>query len=301
LHDAISPFQIDNPDPVHDPTVETFLPGLPAETRATRAGVAWLQHGVGPLMILCHGGAGSWSHWAFNIPALGRHFTVAALDLPSFGVSARVDRDISQEDYLALVNAAADEIAATVGAEDNIHIAGFSFGGLMATSIAAHLGARADALTLIGAAGFRKPEGRNISLMSIRALGEKLGRDPTWKEVRELHRSNLNQLMIWDADKIDDRVLAMQDTNVARTRFNSRPFSWSNRAPGYLAKATCRLQVIYGCYDGAAHPDIDYRIAQCRLSHPDAEVAVLPDCGHWAMYEAADAINKLMLDFHCAR
>jgi pimeloyl-ACP methyl ester carboxylesterase len=289
---------------MHDPTVETFLPGLPARTHATRDGIAWLEHGVGPLMILCHGGAGSWSHWVRNIPVLGRHFTVAALDLPGFGVSVRVDRDTAPDDYLRLVNAVVDEILAATGADNGpgtIHIAGFSFGALMATSVAAHLGQRADALTLIGAAGFRKPEGRNISLMSIRALGEKLGREPTWREVRDLHKSNLNQLMIWDADKIDDRVLAMQDTNVARARFNSRPYSWSNRAPGFLAEAQCRLQVIYGRFDGSAHPDIDYRIAQCRLLHPDAEVTVLPDCGHWAMYEAADKVNELMLEFHLTR
>lgn len=278
-----------------DPTIERFLPGLDVASRATRGGVAWLEHGEGPLMLLFHGGAGSWNHWAANIAALGASFRVCAIDSPGYGASADVARDLSWEAYQGLVTAAVDEICE---GEEDIHVAGFSFGGLVASSVAAHLSERMAGLTLIGSAGFRKPERRSLSLKSIRALTAELGRTPTAEEIRALHAANLGQLMIWSPAKIDARAIDLQAANVDRTRFDSRPYSWSGLTPVLVQRADCPLQVIFGCYDSAAGSDIEHRIEACLAVQPDAEVEVLPDCGHWAMFEAAQLVNELMLDFH---
>lgn len=280
---------------MHDPTIERFLPGVEAESNITSGGVAWLRHGRGPMLVLFHGGAGSWNHWAANIPALGKHFTVVAIDGPGYGASSDTERDVTSDTYLNLVRAAIDEI--TQGAND-IHLAGFSFGGFVASAMSAHLGERAAGLSLVGSAGFRKPGRRNLSLKSIRALRAELEREPTAEEVRALHAANLGQLMIWDPARIDAKAIDMQAANVDRTRFDSRPFSWSSGTPMFLAEATCPLQVIYGSHDTSVGDDLEYRIETCVEVVPDAEVEMLPDCGHWAMYEAPDLINELMIDFH---
>ena len=278
-----------------DPTIERFLPGLACESAVTRGGVAWLRHGTGAPMMLFHGGAGSWNHWADNIPSLGRHFSVIGIDSPGYGASADTDREAAAADYLALVAAAADEI---LGDAESVHVAGFSFGALAASAVAAHLGRRAAGLTLVGGAGFRRPERRQLTLQSLRSLRAELGREPTEAEARRLHAANLGQLMIWDERKIDTRAIDLQAANVARTRFDSRPLSWSSTTIENLKRTTCPLQVIYGCHDSSAGADINYRIETCLEIHPDAEVEVLPACGHWAMYEAADIVNELMVDFH---
>ena len=31
---------------------------------------------------------------------------------------------------------------------------------------------------------------------------------------------------------------------------------------------------------------------------PDLKVHVLPNVGHWAMFEGADDVNRLIIDFH---
>ncbi|MCZ6875313.1 MAG: alpha/beta hydrolase, partial [bacterium] len=48
--------------------------------------------GSGADLILFHGGMGCWQHWARNIEPLSEHFTVHALDHPSYGASASVPR-----------------------------------------------------------------------------------------------------------------------------------------------------------------------------------------------------------------
>ncbi len=90
----------------------------------------------------------------------------------------------------------------------------------------------------------------------------------------------------------------MQHQNVARTRFDSRRLSWAGGTPELIARLCCPVLVVYGEHDAAAIPPVDERIARCRAARPDVEAHVIPDCGHWAMYEAPEAVNRLLLDFH---
>ncbi len=62
--------------------------------------------------------------------------------------------------------------------------------------------------------------------------------------------------------------------------------------------AACPVQVIYGEHDAAAIPTIATRFEMCRATRPDLETHVIPACGHWAMYEAPEVVNALLLDFH---
>src|SRR5207249_5621844 len=62
------------------------------------------RRGSGPDLVLFHGGMGSWKHWIRNIEPLARHFTVHALDHPSYGASAPVSRDMTGAEYLDLVH-----------------------------------------------------------------------------------------------------------------------------------------------------------------------------------------------------
>ena len=281
-----------------DPTIEQFLPGLGVESRKTSTGVAYVRYGSGEPLILFHGGAGSWNHWVCNIPALSEQFQVNAVDSPNYGASDAVDREIEVDDYLALICRAVDEM--TAGAE-RVHVAGFSFGGAVAAAVTAHLGRRAASLSLTGTAGFKpSPQRRRLPLKSERRLREDLGREPTPGELRQLHKANLGLLMVWDKTKLDERAVDMQIANVTRTRFDSRRVSWSGATPQYLAATACPINIIYGEHDASAFPSIGERVRLCREVRPDAGHTLLEDCGHWAMYEAPDRINRELLKFHGA-
>ncbi len=51
------------------------------------ARMVWRRWGSGRPLVLLHGDAGSWMHWARNIEALAAHRTVWAPDMPGFADS----------------------------------------------------------------------------------------------------------------------------------------------------------------------------------------------------------------------
>ena len=90
----------------------------------------------------------------------------------------------------------------------------------------------------------------------------------------------------------------MQHDNVERARFNSRNVSAQPILPENLGKAGCHVQLIYGDSDPTAFPSIEYRANLIREHVSDFRLNVLPDVGHWAMFEGADDVNRLIIDFH---
>lgn len=261
----------------------------------TSSGVAYRTFGAGQPLVLLHGGAGSWEHWVLNVDALGRHNRVFAVDLPCYGDSEALDWDTPVHAYLAHVFQALEEMTAGAFA---VHLAGFSFGGFIAADMAVRFGDRTASLSMTGGAGYGKPEGRPFVLDSRRRMAERLGRDPSEPELLAMHRENLGKLMLWDASKIDDWAVEMQARNVARTRFDSRRLSWSDGTVDCVGELSCPVMAVYGEHDSAAIPPIADRFARLRAANPAVRTELIPRCGHWAMYEAPDATNRLMLDFH---
>lgn len=261
----------------------------------TSNGVAFRTFGQGEPLVLLHGGAGSWEHWVLNVDALARRNRVLAVDLPCYGDSEAVPWETPVEVYLAHVHAAVEEM--TLGSA-SVHVGGFSFGGFIAADVAVRLGARAGSLSMTGGAGYGKPVDRGFTLGSRRRLADRLGRAPTESELLAMHRDNLGKLMLWDAAKIDDWAVAMQARNVERTRFDSRRLSWADGTPERVGRLSCPVMVIYGAHDAAAVPPPQDRFDRCRAANPDVQTHLIPECGHWAMYEAPDRVNDLLTDFH---
>ncbi len=56
----------------------------------------WGEDSGKPILLLFHGGSGSWIHWIRNVQPLARQFTVYAADLPGLGDSDPPDdvRDV---------------------------------------------------------------------------------------------------------------------------------------------------------------------------------------------------------------
>lgn len=258
-------------------------------------GVVYRTSGDGPPLFLLHGGAGSWTHWIRNIRALAEHFSVYALDLPGYGESTAPDLNIPTEDYIAIVVETVTEIS---GSSKVLGLSGFSFGGFVAAGVASELGERVSGVSLVGPAGFPRPDGRNLGLESRRRLEERLGRTATDQEIRDMHRGNLAKLMISKEERIDDLAIALQTSNVSNMRFDSRPLSWSGRMTAYLGKLICPVTFISGEHDRSAHPTIEDRYRQCQAVLPHITLQILPDCGHWAQYEKPDAVNRMLIEFH---
>lgn len=248
-------------------------------------GLVWHRWGpaAGTPILLFHGGSGSWRHWARTIPALAATRPVYAPDLPGLGLSAMPADPASPEDAAA---ALLDGIPRLF--DGPFHLCGFSFGAMISSLVAAGSGARLRSLTLIGTASLGTPR-QPVTLTKLR---EKAGAERV-----DAHRANLQAIMLHRPESIDAAALAIQEWNTVHARMRSRGFATSTRVRDALPRIQAPVQAIWGARDQVAYPALDLRIEALHAARPDVAVTVLPGTGHWAAYEAPDAVNALLLDF----
>jgi len=267
-----------------------FVEGVAAEARRRETpcgagSMVWRVWGSGPPLVLLHGGYGSWTHWIRNVLPLSRGFTVMAPDLPGLGESATPPEPHSAPGLAAIVVAGLDRL---VPAGDTIHLAGFSFGGVLGGHVAAMLGRRVRAFTIVGSNGLglaREP----TPLARVPA-------DASAEAQFEGHRRNLQSLMIADPARIDELAVYLQSQNAPRGRVKSRRFSRSDTLAGVLPEVAARLDGIWGERDATAYPHLDERARVLRNIQPGARFEVVPGAGHWVQYEAADSFNAILAD-----
>jgi len=245
--------------------------------------------GSGHPLLLLHGGMGSWTHWRRNIDVLAEHFEVRAIDAPSHGDSDPVDYDLDHVDYLDIAEASIRRI---VKDDESFSIAGFSFGAAIGGAMAVRFSDRLRAISVVGPGGFSKKGRPQLPFMSYKAARGK----PDL--MRRTLKNNLMALMVTREECITDQVLDDQDANVERARFDSRKVSGQPSLAIDLGKAGRPAQLIYGEHDVTAFPSIEDRAGMIREHLPDLNLHVLKNAGHWVMHEAADEVNRLIIDFH---
>jgi pimeloyl-ACP methyl ester carboxylesterase len=257
-------------------------------TTTARAGVLPCHvEGNGPPLILFHGGMGSWTHWARNIPALRGRFTVYAPDLPGCGDGPSVPDDISEDDYLALVC----EAVAAIAHAGPVDMAGFSFVGVIAAMVAARMPGVVRRLALLAPGGFGMAGGRKLDL-------RKMPEEPVSEAIRrEVIKHNLMVLMLARAETADDATVEIQRANVLRARWDTRRFSLAPHTREALPRIDAPVMLLYGERDNLAWPSIQARVDACRVHKADIRVEIVPGAGHWVQYEDAQAVNRLLNEF----
>jgi pimeloyl-ACP methyl ester carboxylesterase len=234
--------------------------------------------------VLFHGGAGSWRHWAHNIDVLSRQYRLLVPDLPGLGQSAFPPVG---DDAMAVARIVANGIDRILGADAHYDVAGFSFGGTMATCIGAIHCARVRSVTIIGSSGVG-PAGSAVELLKVRHL--------SGQERVETHRINLNRLMIADPAKIDDLALAIQEWNTRHSRLKTPTLSRSGALQNALKQVIAPVNGIWGERDAPANPRAPLRVQALLALRPDADVRMIPNAGHWVAYEAPEQFNAMLLE-----
>jgi len=265
--------------------------GQRVETPCGDGALVWRIWGSGPPLVLLHGGYGSWTHWIRNIPVLSRRFTVIAPDLPGLGESATPPEPWTAEGLAAIIVAGLEIVLRDIKSSGGKkpHMAGFSFGGVIGGVVAAQLGDRLKAFTVVGSNG--------LGLERSPTPLERVAADATEEQEFATHRYNLNQLMIHDPDKIDELALWLQKTNHAHARMRSRRFSRSGALVEALPRIKARLDGIWGERDATAYPHVEDRKRLLQSVQPGARFTVVPGAGHWVQFEAADTFNRIITEY----
>jgi pimeloyl-ACP methyl ester carboxylesterase len=254
------------------------------ETPCGEGTMVWRSWGDGPVLVLFHGGAGSWRHWAHNIEVLSQTYRLLVPDLPGLGESAFPP---DGGDAMAVAAIVARGIDIVLGPDVRYDVAGFSFGGTMASCLGAIHGARVRSVTIIGSSGVG-PSGSAVELMKVRHLAG--------EERIAAHRTNLNRLMIADPARIDDLALEIQEWNTRHSRLKTPILSRSGALPRAIARVGAPVNGIWGQLDAPANPRAPERVAALRAMRPDADVRMIPGAGHWVAYEAPEQFNAILLE-----
>lgn len=247
--------------------------------------MVWRAWGTGQPLLLLHGGSGSWTHWIHNVGPLATCRRVLAPDMPGFGESDALPEPQTAEALADLVAAGLDAVVP----DQHLDIAGFSFGAIVAGLVAARLGARVGVLALLG------PGGLGLSTPPMRPL-QRARADMPAEEVRRAHRRNLRILMIADAVRVDALAVHLQIDNVRRARFKVGAIPESDVLLRALPRIHARVAALWGERDAFTGPHIETSRRLLASMHPDADFRVIRGAGHWINYEAADQVNRALLE-----
>jgi len=248
-------------------------------------GVQLYRWGDGPIcFVLLHGGYGSWAHWIKVIPQLEPYATVIAPDMPGFGLS---DTPIEPHTAEAVAGPLASALGDLVG-HQKIILAGFSFGGAIAGHVASLISEQIEHLVLLGPGGTGAPRGDMPDLI-------RRTKQMSREEIREAHRRNLEILMVKDPSCVDELALYIQETNTGMHRLKSRPISATDTLARVLVGVGYPVSVLLGEFDASVGKYRPEREGILRQSVPHIEIEVIPNVGHWLMWESDKLVAERLL------
>jgi pimeloyl-ACP methyl ester carboxylesterase len=246
------------------------------------AGVAFDRTGSGPPIVLVHGLGGDRGIWRPVAAAVAAERDVIAVDVPGFGASAPLSNG-HPPDPAALAAALARMLDA-LGLQ-RVAVAGNSLGAWIALELAA-LG-RAESVVCIAPAGlWRAPLGPKPYPMyrAGRALGRGLALVLRFEKARHLALA----ASVAHPERVPEQDAIRMALSYAA-------------APGFIAVSNAMRA---GRFTASDRIDVPVTIAWCehdrlivrprRLPFEATEV-VLADCGHVPMWDAPDAIARLLL------
>jgi len=264
---------------IPDEIVEMEARARRVKTPCGDGAMVWRLWGEGDPLVLTHGAGGGWQHWLRNIDFLARNRLVMAADLPGCGDSASP----ASHDHRAISAALAEGIRQIVG-DRKADLVGFSFGGVCLGHLAAYHPEVARRLVLVDTGGLDTPYGGD-SIASIRGL--------TGEDLMERLTLNLTGMMLRHRATVDESAIWQLLANGKKTRVDAGALVIPDQLLKILPQVQCPVNAIWGELDGP-HPNPSLQEAAIRSVRPDIRFRVVPDAGHWVMYERPDAFNRAL-------
>lgn len=244
---------------------------------------AWRESGTGSLLLLLHGLGGSRLSWEPQLASLASDHRVVAWDMPGYGGSSTLGDAVT---FAALADAVVDLLDALGVAR--AHVAGISYGGMIAQYLAARHPSRVASLTLMstspafGLDGTKPDEWRAARLAPLDA-----GREP--------------------ADFAGDVLAAIAGPHISHEAMQGQRAAMARVSGGAMRRSIDCLVTHDSrdllpsvsaptlCVVGELDEEtpVAYAFALADLI-PHSKLVVVPQAGHLVNVEAPDAVNDLL-------
>lgn len=244
------------------------LPPVPVATTAEINGIQlyYEVHGSGDPLILIHGGLGNAGYWERQIPVFAQHYQVIALDSRGHGRSTFTEEPINYALMTADVIALMDYLKL-----DKADIVGWSDGGIIGLDMAINYPERVHRIVAYGA---------NYNPSGVRA---DIGESATFNAYIEQAATDYQTLSPapdqWDAF-----------LNNIGTMWATEP----NYTAAQLGAITTPILILDGKEEEAIDTNHTKEMADLI---PGAELLLIPETGHFAMWEKPEEFNHIVLDF----
>lgn len=245
--------------------------------------LSYLRRGEsGETVVLIHGFGGDKNNWLFNHEVLAAGHVVYALDLPGHGASDKKIDDPTLEGFAKTVIGFAD--ALQLG---DFHLIGHSFGGATSMATALRSPDRVRSLTLIASAGL----GSEIDADYLRGFARTNSR----KELKALaSRLFANEELV--TRQLVDDLLKFKRLDGVPNALDAiaSAFLDGDRQRTILATQVAKLgksiRVIWGEKDRVIPASHSNALGKA------AKVQLFPNAGHMVQMEAANEVNRILLD-----
>jgi pimeloyl-ACP methyl ester carboxylesterase len=260
--------------PAHAEEIWQTLPEPPPMPAPVESGMApvndiemyYAVYGEGEPVLLIHGGLGHADVWGFQVPALAETHKVIVADSRGHGRSTRSDQPfgyaLMADDYLALL----DHLGI-----DQVALVGWSDGGIIGLDIAIRHPERLS--RLFAFAANYTPAGVKPSVAD----------DPTFNAYIARAGEDYARLSP-TPDEFDAFVAQISQM------WASEP----NYTKEQLQAITVPTVIFDGDHDEAIEPAHTAEMAELI---PGAELIIMKDASHFAMWQQPDAFNKTVLEF----
>jgi pimeloyl-ACP methyl ester carboxylesterase len=244
----------------------------------------------GEPLLLVHGYTGDITDWRHQLPVFLQSHQVLIVDLRGHGQSdALTDRSQYEIDhFVADVEALVDEVGF-----DRYHLLGHSMGGAVAQEIALRGAERLLSLTLHDTS-----DGFDSAFMNPAVVA---WRDYRFKTAEEQGMEAVAKLVTPFPPPPHMPKERLEETQVRLSRMSIDAFigawhgltDWQGTHDRAQAISTPTL-VVYGDLDAGFLVDASKRLAKAI---PNADEAVIPECGHSPQYERPPLFNQALVTF----
>jgi len=274
------------------------------KTQVAGTGINYVIGGHGPTLVLIHGYPQTWYEWRGIMPALSKHYTVIAPDLPGAGHSDAPASGYDKKTMAAKLHA----LLVSLGKADDVNVVGHDIGTMVAYSYAAQYPRSVRKLVLseapipdqgiydFPALTAKGPGVWNFGFFSLQTgLPESLiqGREETWTSgfMRGIavHKEALTTE--------DLEVFASYLHDEARLEAS---FAWFRAFPQDIAdnaqfqKKPLTMPVLAIGADGSLGSSV---AKQVRHYATHVTPVVVSDSGHWIYEEHPKEMTSLLLHF----
>lgn len=253
-------------------------------------------------VLLVHGLAGWAENWRYVMPAIaetGRR--VVAMDLPGFGQSERPRRPRYFDPEAPFYARSAFGVLDALGIA-RAHVAGHSFGGAIAFTSAVWCPERVRSLTLVAPAGLGGELAQNFRLLTLPGMGLLARLRTTPSIARAVLYSCFHDPSSCPEELVTEAVrygpltagemVSVLRATVSFTRGvrDEVRGPWVERRERYQGPAL----IVWGREDAILPSSL---VGDARRLAPQAEVRVIPSCGHLVMAERPREFLDAFLPF----